>query len=85
MDKKQELEQLVRNIPGAYDDFIENTLSDAEEFNAYDKLINLIKSNPNISPGDITKFRSEEFHGIKPFTEEKKRAYLESLKSNSCS
>lgn len=69
MDKKQELEKLVRSIPRAYDDFIENTLSDAEEFNAYDKLINLIKNTPDITPSDITKYRSMEFHGAVPISD----------------
>lgn len=82
MNKKQELEQSVRSIPRSYNDFIENTLSDAEEYNAYDLLINFIKSKPNINPGDVTKFRSEKLHGIKPFTDEDKQSYIDSLKSN---
>lgn len=81
MDKKQELERLVRGIPRSYDDFIENTLSDAEEYDAYDLLIDFIKSEPNINPGDVTKFRSEKLHGIKPLTDEEKQAYLDSLKN----
>lgn len=71
MDKKQELEKLVRSIPRAYDDFIESTLSDAEEFNAYDKLINLIKNTPDITPSDIIKYISIELHGVVPISDMK--------------
>lgn len=82
MNKKQELERLVRGIPDTYKDFIRGTMQDAEDYNAYDKLINFIKNTPNVTSSDVVKFITENLYGIRPFTDEEKQAYLDSLKKS---
>lgn len=64
--KKDQLCKLLERAPKAYDDFINGTLRDAEEYNAYDKLIDFIKKNPKATSSDITFFLTVDILDIKP-------------------
>lgn len=65
-NKKDKLCKLLERAPKVYDDFINGTLRDAEEYNAYDKLIDFIEKIPKATSSDITFFLTVDILGIKP-------------------
>lgn len=69
MDKKlrEELRECLESVSDSYDDFVDGGIMTAENHNGYaEKLIEHIKSNPNVTTSDIIKYETEEILGIKP-------------------
>ncbi|GEM_PF-5355777 len=65
-NKKDKLRKLLERTPKAYNDFINGTLRDADEYNAYDKLIGFMEENPNATSSDVTYFLTVNILEIKP-------------------
>lgn len=60
MDEKEELKTALEEIRDSYSDFVDAILSEAEDYNAYDELIQFIRSHPDVTSSEVIRYLSEE-------------------------
>lgn len=57
--KETELKQLLETVDDSYTDFVIAMLHTAKKYNAYEQIIDFIKSNPQANSSDICEFADD--------------------------
>ncbi len=64
MDKKEKLMELVKNMPGAYYEFIDDVERHADTDDVINALIDLIENKPDVNTDDVDELLIDMKHLI---------------------
>lgn len=59
MNLESELKEMLKNIPGAYDDFVRGIMRFCKEYNIYQEQIDFIKKCDDVTPSKVIEFQAD--------------------------